>query len=118
MLVTLLGGVSFRQVVCVEAVVLGECRGRWEPRHALGLCGEKTFQALATTLLAIVLWLGIGEALAAGAFGSELWGVPTTTWATLISPSRDVIGVRSPFLERSPGAVSLLGMPCPRNCSC
>lgn len=113
MLVTLLGGVSFEQVARVEAVALASAVTAGSLGTLLAFWREKTFQALATTLLAIVLWLGIGEALAAGAFGSELWGAPTGTWATLISPWRATLSAAQPFLERNAGALSLLGRAVP-----
>lgn len=113
MLVTLLGGVSFRQVAHVEAVALASAITAGSLGTLLAFWREKTFQALATTLLAIVLWLGIGEALAAGAFGAELWGVPTTTWATLISPWRATLSAAQPFLERGLEAFPLLGRAAP-----
>ena len=62
MLVALLGGVSFRQVGRVVAVALASAITAGSLGTLLAFWREKTFQALATTLLAIVLWLGIGEA--------------------------------------------------------
>ena len=42
----------------------------------LALWREKTFQALAMTVLALVLWLAIGEMVAAGVFGDPIAGLP------------------------------------------
>jgi hypothetical protein len=38
------------------------------------------------TLLVLVLWLGLGELLAAGVFGQQVAGIPAAVWATWLSP--------------------------------
>ncbi|HWB13303.1 MAG TPA: ABC transporter permease subunit [Pirellulales bacterium] len=64
MLLTLLGGVSFEQIGRVFAVTLASALAAGSLGSTLALWREKTFQTLAMTALAIVLWLAACEAAA------------------------------------------------------
>lgn len=90
MAITLFGGVSFDQIlrvflVTLTTVVAAGCLGA-----TVGFAREKTFQTLAITALALVLWIGLWEAVAAGVFGSQFGGASASTWAARFSPVRAV----------------------------
>ncbi len=88
MIVALLGGISFAQIARVFGVALLSAAAAGSIGCLLAFWREKTFQSLAITLLALVLWLGLGEVMAAGGFGASLAGHSAETWATAISPWR------------------------------
>ena len=85
-IVSLLGGVSSGQILRVQAVTLVSALAAGSLGSTIALWREKTFQALAMTLLAIVLWLVGWEVIAGGAGQSNWWGVPAGTWAIILSP--------------------------------
>jgi ABC-type transport system involved in multi-copper enzyme maturation permease subunit len=113
MLLALLGGVSFAQIGRVVAVAFASAIAAGSLGTLLAFWREKTFQALATTLLAVVLWLALGEALAAGALGTELAGAPAGTWAAAISPLRATLSATQSFIDRGEGPAGLLGQIAP-----
>jgi len=86
MLVALFGGVAFGQIARVTAVTLATALAAGSLGSTLALWREKTFQALALTVLLIVIWLGGGEAVRQGVFGQAWAGVPTREWAAAFSP--------------------------------
>jgi len=90
LMLTLLGGISPSQVGSVLAVTLVSSLVAGSLGSLLALWREKTFQALAMTALAIVLWLVSWEVVASGAVGPTLLGQPCQTVATLMSPWRAV----------------------------
>jgi hypothetical protein len=51
---------------------------------------EKTFQALAMAVLALVLWLAVGEIVAAGVLGDQFAGLPAKALAAGLSPWRAI----------------------------
>ena len=68
---------------CWAACPMGRSPGRWPSRwppcwsaaasaRLLALWREKTFQALAMTVLVLVLWLAVGEIVAAGVLGETI----------------------------------------------
>ena len=69
MLTALLGGVSYGQIARAMAVTLATVLVCGSLGSLLALWREKTFQALAMTVLVLVLWLAVGEIVAAGALG-------------------------------------------------
>jgi ABC-type transport system involved in multi-copper enzyme maturation permease subunit len=85
-IIALLGGVSSGQIVRVQAVTLISALAAGSLGSTIALWREKTFQALAMTLLVIVLWLVGWEIIAARA-GKQYWlGFPAETWAVILSP--------------------------------
>ena len=74
MLTALLGGVSYAQIGRVMAVTLAAVLVCGSLGSTLALWREKTFQALAMTVLALVLWLAVGEMVAAGVLGDQIAG--------------------------------------------
>ena len=78
----LLGGVSIEQAMLAMLVILVTAFWCGSLGALIGFWREKTFQALAITLLAIAAWCVFGEAIAGGSIPQ----VPTSL-AKIISPS-------------------------------
>src|SRR6478735_11655179 len=57
MIIALMGGISYQQIFRVEAVTLASALVAGSLGSMIALWREKTFQALAMTLLILVLWL-------------------------------------------------------------
>ncbi len=74
LLTALLGGVSYGQIARVFAVTLATALVCGSLGSTLALWREKTFQALAMTVLVLVLWLAVGEVIAAGVLGESSLG--------------------------------------------
>ncbi len=107
MLSALLGSISERQIVlsfgvAVLAVLLGGAVGT-----VTAFWREKTFQALAVTIMALVLWLALGEVVAAGLLGETWAGTDCRLWAVAISPWRAVLEACRPVPDAS---ASLFGL--------
>lgn len=91
-LVLLLGGVAPDQVLAaawITACTLATCAALGA---TLAFWREKTFQALAVTILLLAFWLAIGEAVASGLV---VW-IPSE-YASLISPLRAIIEATQPL---------------------
>jgi hypothetical protein len=85
-IIGLLGGVSGGQILRTEAVILASALVAGSLGSTIALWREKTFQALAMTVLILVLWLIAWEVVAAAA-GDAAWrGVPVRSWAVAMSP--------------------------------
>jgi ABC-type transport system involved in multi-copper enzyme maturation permease subunit len=91
MLSALFGGVAFEQIGRVFAVTLTTAVAAGSLGSILALWREKTFQALALTVLALVFWIAAGEALAFGAAGA--------TWAAGFSPWQAILLAARPLVE-------------------
>lgn len=106
MLLSLLGGVSFAQIGRVFAVTLASALAAGSLGSMLALWREKTFQTLAMTALAIVLWLFACEAAAQLAL-AQGWhnGVAI---AAGFSPWRAMLEALRPYPETVPalGAIA------------
>ena len=102
MIATLLGGVSFVQVGQVFAVTLASVLVCGSLGSLLALWREKTFQALAMTVMAVVLWIAVWEVVAAGVLGAGWLGLSCETWAAAFSPWRAVLETTVPFPEAVP----------------
>jgi ABC-type transport system involved in multi-copper enzyme maturation permease subunit len=85
-IISLLGGVSSGQIVRVQAITLVSALAAGSLGSTIALWREKTFQALAMTVLLIVLWLLAWEIVAGGARRGSWWGVPAESWAIMLSP--------------------------------
>ena len=86
LMLTLLGGISPAQVGGVMAVTVVSAFVAGSLGSLLALWREKTFQTLAMTALAIVLWFVFWEVVASGALGAELLGYPCQQIAAWMSP--------------------------------
>ena len=105
MIAALLGGVSTGQIARVLAVTVACVAACGSLGSTLALWREKTFQALAMTVLALVLWLAVGEIVAAGVLGNSLAGISAADWAAAVSPWRAVLAATHPSLHAVlPGA--------------
>jgi ABC-type transport system involved in multi-copper enzyme maturation permease subunit len=91
MALTLLGGVSTGQVLRIEAVTLASALVAGSLGSTIALWREKTFQSLAITALALVLWFVAWELVAAGTLGSTILGRPAIDWAGTMSPWRAIL---------------------------
>jgi ABC-type transport system involved in multi-copper enzyme maturation permease subunit len=103
LMLVLLGGVSHEQVFRVFGVTLAAALAAGTLGSTIALGREKTFQALAMTALAIVLWLLVGEAVGRGAFGNTVAGAPAARVAEAISPARAIFAAARP----TPGDAAL-----------
>jgi len=110
MVSVLLGGVSFSQVGQMCAVTLASVLVCGSLGSTVALWREKAFQALAVTVMAIVLWVVFWEAVAAGALGAGWWGLSCEAWAAGMSPWRAVLETTVPLAQPEP-ALGLLGYP-------
>jgi ABC-type transport system involved in multi-copper enzyme maturation permease subunit len=123
MLLTLLGGVSFEQIGRVFAVTVASALAAGSLGSTLALWREKTFQTLAMTALALVLWLAACEAAAqiALAKGWHDWAAiaagfsPWRAMLEAVRPYPDVVHALGPignlvwlFLIVAGGATVLL----------
>jgi len=106
MLIILLGGVSLWQVAAVFAVTICSALAAGSLGAVLAFWREKTFQTLSLTALALVLWLGVWEAVQAGLLGSHVAGIPAGTIAAGFSPFRAILAAAQPSFA---AAGSLVG---------
>ena len=100
LLAVLFGGVSFAQIARVFAVTLATAIAAGSLGSMLALWREKTFQALALTVLALVFWLVAGEVVARGAMGAFWFGISTVTWAAALSPWQAILTATRPLIDR------------------
>lgn len=103
MILMLFGGVTFEQVLKVEAVSLMAVLAAGSLGSTVALAREKTFQSLAVTALVLVLWIGGWEAVALLGKNASLLGIPLTTWAVGASPIRAIALAADPFPAVSRG---------------
>ncbi len=110
MLLALLGGISVEQIARTTAVTAASILVCGSLGSTLALWREKTFQALALFVLILVLWLALGEMLAAGILGQAPAGLPADVWATAVSPWQAVLAASRPSAQAIPG-LEWLGSP-------
>jgi len=101
-LLTLFGGVSLGQIAGVFAVTAVAALASGSLGSTLALWREKTFQALAMTVLLLVFWLAAWEIVAAGVLGERWLGIASGTWAAACSPWRAILAASRPFVEADP----------------
>lgn len=104
LLITLFGGTSFAQVGRVFAVTLTTILAAGSLGATLAFWREKTFQTLAMTALAVVLWIGAGEAILVLGGGSLWAGLTCENWVAGISPWRAIRAAAQPDLKVHNGA--------------
>lgn len=112
MLTSLLGGVSYGQIARVFGVTFATVACCGSLGSMLALWREKTFQAVATTVLTLVLWLAVGEIVAAGILG-ETFGeaaLPCQALAACFSPWQAILEAVRPYVHAEPG-LGLFGSP-------
>ena len=107
-MIMLFGGISWPQIARVYAVTAATAFVAGSLGSTIALWREKTFQTLALTVVTIVVWLGICEAIGQGGLGSQIAAHPSEFWATIGSPLRAIFAsARS--LPQSDLAQILLG---------
>jgi ABC-type transport system involved in multi-copper enzyme maturation permease subunit len=110
MLLTLLGGVSYGQVLRVVGVTFAAAALAASLGSMIALWREKTFQSIALTTLLLVMWLIVGEAIASGQLGTHWGGVPVEQLTVAISPLRAILAAIQP-LPSVDGQFAWLGGP-------
>lgn len=99
MLSALFGGVSFEQIARVFAVSLATVLVAGSLGSTIALAREKTFQALAMTVLILVFWLAAGEVVASGSLGASWRGIAAHDWAAALSPWQAILAATRPIIE-------------------
>jgi ABC-type transport system involved in multi-copper enzyme maturation permease subunit len=99
MIISLLGGISREQILRVEAVTLASALVAGSLGSMIALWREKTFQALAMTLLVLVLWLLGWEIVAAAGADATWFGLPAKSWAIAMSPWQAVQEAAQPVFD-------------------
>jgi hypothetical protein len=110
MLCALFGGVSFGQIARVFAVTLASVIACGSLGSTLALWREKTFQALAMTVLVLVLWLAVWEIVATGVVFDSWLGIRCQTWAAGFSPIQAIVEATRPSARTDP-ELGLLATP-------
>jgi ABC-type transport system involved in multi-copper enzyme maturation permease subunit len=116
MLTALLGGVSYGQIARALCVTLATVLCCGSLGSVLALWREKTFQALAMTVLILMLWLAVGELVAAGALGESFpigFGSAQLSCEALaagFSPWQAILEAARPYVQAQP-ALGPLGSP-------
>ncbi len=104
MIVALLGGVSNGQIIRVQAVTLASALAAGSLGSTVALWREKTFQALAMTVLILVLWLLGWEIVTAVGADTAWFGLPVKSWTIAMSPWQAVQAAARPtFADIGPG---------------
>lgn len=96
LLIALFGGVSFAQVWRVFAVTLTTILAAGSLGATLAFWREKTFQTLSMTSLAVVIWIGLGEAALAIGRGTHWAGLPWEVVVAGVSPLRAIFAASQP----------------------
>ncbi len=109
-LLALLGGVSHGQIARTTAVTLATVLAAGSLGSMLALWREKTFQALAMTVLGLVLWLAAGEIVASGVLGESFGGLSCRAWAAAFSPWQAILEATKPYVNTSE-VLGLFGSP-------
>ena len=99
LLTALLGGVSYPQIARVLLVTLFGMLACGSVGSCVALWREKTFQAVAATVLVMVLWLGVWQVVGYGVCGESWFGVSTAQIASAMSPWKAVFVAMTPITE-------------------
>jgi len=108
-LATWFGGVSIDQVARVFVVTLVTVMACGSLGSLIALWREKTFQALAMTVLILVLWVGAWEMVGSGALGSRWLGWDTRELALAFSPWHAVLAATRPMVVDGTSLASIAG---------
>lgn len=103
MLTALFGGVSFAQIGRVFAVTVATVILCGSLGSLVALWREKTFQALAMTVLVLVFWLALWELVAAGLLFDGALGISHEVWAVGFSPWEAILEAARPYVASEPG---------------
>ena len=106
----LLGGVSLTQSALVLAVTLSAAIVTGSLGSLVAFWRDKTYQALAVTLLAIVLFMALVEGIPAAYPDAVLGPLRLDTWRQMLNPFRAMWVVVQPLAE-GPAWIAGLGSP-------
>ena len=96
MAVAMLGGISYYQIVRVLLVTLFSMLLCGSLGSCIALWREKTFQAIATTILILVLWIGFWESLSLTyVTGSWNYAAMFSPWSAIVVAARPAIDLTS-----------------------
>ena len=87
---------SFGQIGRIFAVTAASVLVCGSLGSILALWREKTFQALALTMLLLILWFAGWRVVSLGMLGSHWLGLPTDTWAIAFSPLEAIFEASRP----------------------
>lgn len=110
MIAALFGGISYGQIARAFGVTLASGLVAGSLGSTIALWGQKTFQALALTALALVGWVASWEVVASGGLGAAWAGIPADTWAASFSPVRAILSATRTTVQPEPG-LGALGSP-------
>lgn len=96
LLITVFGGVSIRQVIIAYAITGSSVLAAASVGCTVAFWRDKTFQALAITVLSIVLWIAFWEAVATWADGADSQWAWASSVAAAHSPVRAIASVVIP----------------------
>ncbi|MDO4586977.1 MAG: ABC transporter permease subunit [Planctomycetia bacterium] len=99
MMTSLLGGISYSQIVRVLLVTLFSMLLCGSVGSCVALWRDKTFQAIAATVLILVCWLGFWQIVGYGFLGKSWGNYSTETIATSMSPWKAVFVAAQPAIE-------------------
>ena len=102
MLITLLGGVSTDQVVRALLITFTSALAAGSLGSVLALWREKTFQTLSMTVLTLMMWVGLWEAVASGLLFESAAGLSCETIAASFSPFRAILAAATPRMASAP----------------
>lgn len=108
-MLTLFGGVAFDQILRTALVTVASILVAGSIGTIVGFWREKTFQAVAGTILGLVLWVGAGEVLAAGLAREGLFGLVGEELAALVSPWHAILRASQPIVAPT-SSRGLLGL--------
>ena len=103
LLLAMLGGVSHAQIARVFGVTLAAALAAGSLGSTIALWREKTFQSLAMTALALMIWLIAGEGIAAlDVQSTGTLGASSIDWAVAVSPLRAIFAAAAPRTSFTP----------------
>ena len=99
MFIAMLGGVSYYQIFRVLLVTLFSMLACGSLGSCVALWRDKTFQALASTVLLLVIGIAVWEAIGFGLLGATIGGVSAQSLATWFSPWSAVVVASRPAVD-------------------
>lgn len=99
MLISLLGGISYPQIVRVLLVTFFAVLTCGSVGSCIALWRDKTFQAIAGTTLVLVLWIGVWQAIGFLFPEGSILGIGVPALVTAMSPWQAVLTATQPAIE-------------------
>ena len=106
MAIAMLGGISYYQITRVLIVTLFCMLACGSLGSCIALWREKTFQAIATTILMIVLWIGLWEGLP----GLQPYAAMFSPWSAILAASRPAVDLTSGLFWPILGFMTVCGL--------